>query len=126
MASSSSSSVTTNKVCYCGFSLVQQTVEGRWNFGRRFWGCPLFGTYDVNKPNNEGGCNYAKWIDPPFCSRAQEVIDELWKERNALSEQNEGLMRFNFKAKEDIKYLDKVREVRDVTRLRDRKRDPNP
>ncbi|KAI3723371.1 hypothetical protein L2E82_34891 [Cichorium intybus] len=67
MFSFSSSSRSNMDVVMCGCSL-QASLQTSWvneDSGRRFYRCHNF---------KENGCGFFRWLDPPFCPRAREVI----------------------------------------------------
>ncbi|PWA59844.1 zinc finger, GRF-type [Artemisia annua] len=62
----------------CGFSnvaTIKTSLTDR-NPGRRFFCCP----------NVCSNCRTFRWIDPPMCQRAMEIIPGLLRARNALEE----------------------------------------
>ncbi|KAM7517495.1 hypothetical protein LguiB_016457 [Lonicera macranthoides] len=53
-------------LCNCGLPVVVRASWTDSNMGRRFRGCQLFGA--------EVGCGFFRWVDPPMCARALQII----------------------------------------------------
>ena len=58
---------------------IESTAKTEANYGRRFWGCPLY----VSKQ----GCGFFKWKDDEFPTRASNVIRKLVKDKKKLEEE---------------------------------------
>ena len=43
----------------------------------------------------EGGCDFKKWLDPPYDERTQRVIAQLWSEKQQLANRTEELCNKN-------------------------------
>ncbi|GER39586.1 GRF zinc finger containing protein [Striga asiatica] len=65
--------------CYCGRRAVIRTSWTTENPGRRFQACL--------KNEEEGGCVFFDWNDPPMCRRAKALIPGLLKKMNASEEE---------------------------------------
>ncbi|KAL8551141.1 hypothetical protein ACS0TY_000284 [Phlomoides rotata] len=71
---SHSSSTSRPVTCRCKNEAIVVTSWKNGNCGRRFHGCQLY--------PNDGYCNFFKWIDPPMCDRAVEIIPGLLRRMN--------------------------------------------
>lgn len=84
--SSSSSSAMSNSqqmVCYCGHLVKESTAQTEFNYGRRFWGCPMYAT--------KSKCNFFRWRDDEYSARDIYVIRKLLKEKKRVELENEKL-----------------------------------
>ena len=77
MSTSSSASTNSHQVmCYCGLAAKESTAHTENNYGRRFYGCRLYGL-----PTK---CNYFLWRDEAHNRRAIYVIKKLIREKERL------------------------------------------
>ena len=77
MSSSSVSSASAEQmVCHCGLQAKESMADTERNYGRRFYGCPHYGS-----PRK---CNFFVWRDEEYSGRAIHVINKLVKEKEKL------------------------------------------
>ncbi|XP_057465413.1 uncharacterized protein LOC130755079 [Actinidia eriantha] len=62
--------------CHCGKRSRLKTSWTDHNPGRRFLGCPQYGSV--------GACGFFSWVDPPLCARARQIIPGLLRRTNDL------------------------------------------
>ncbi|GER30052.1 GRF zinc finger containing protein, partial [Striga asiatica] len=72
--------VTGSVDCYCGRRAVIRTSWTTENPGRRFQACS-------NLSEEDPGCVFFDWYDPPMCRRAKALIPGLLKKMNASEEE---------------------------------------
>jgi hypothetical protein len=63
--------------CYCGLVSCIQTSRSEKNLGRRFFGCPKYGT-------GEPHCKFFEWVDAPFCEGCCDRIPALAAQNELL------------------------------------------
>ncbi|KAH7859807.1 hypothetical protein Vadar_005727 [Vaccinium darrowii] len=68
-ASSATSGIPGQTLCYCNHLGVLRTSWTDSNPGRRFIGC--------HKWQEAHGCGFFVWFDPPMCERSKMVIPRL-------------------------------------------------
>ncbi|KAG8382761.1 hypothetical protein BUALT_Bualt05G0110900 [Buddleja alternifolia] len=66
------------QICYCGQLAKVKTSWTDGNSARRFFGCQ---SYEEN-----GGCGFFSWLDPPMCERSKNVIPGLLRSIRSMEE----------------------------------------
>ncbi|GER30819.1 GRF zinc finger containing protein, partial [Striga asiatica] len=97
---SSNSYIRDHRYCYCGERPVIRTSWTSDNLGCRFRSCIEY------EGEENPGCNFFSWVDPPMCRRSTEIIPGLLRKSNVLRAENEELREENIRLVECKKKLE--------------------
>ncbi|KAM6590520.1 uncharacterized protein LOC115702939 [Cannabis sativa] len=93
--------------CKCRMKCVERTSWTEGNHGRRFFGCPRY------KNNDEVGCRFLKWIDPPPPKSEFDLVRRM----EELEEKVKILSKIIQRRNDEVDSLMKFRKVFNVVAL---------